>query len=137
MLKDEVIVPLKSITFPKSEKSTLVVIQTEDYQNEVVQKTLAGIAKALGFSLENDFEIYLYEKNNPINLSASMINFKSVLVFGVNPKFLGLQIDAKVYKIFSFESFKLLIAHPLGTIANDIKTKQILWKILQSMYGLV
>lgn len=137
MLKDEVIVPLKCVEFPKSEKSTLIVIQTEDYQNEIVQKTLVGIAKALGYSLENDFEIYQYEKNNHVNLSAAMINFKKVLIFGVNPKFLGLQMDAKIYKIFTFESFKLLIAHPLGTISNDIKTKQVLWKILQNMYGLV
>jgi hypothetical protein len=133
---DEIIIPLKETRIQASAKHTLIILQKDDYQNEVAQKTLGGIAKALGLSLENDIELFLFDKGNPTNIASSLGNFKKVLLFGVNPKAIGLQMDAKIYKIFSFETFSMVVAHPVSKIAEDIKTKQILWKILQTMYGL-
>jgi hypothetical protein len=137
MHTDEIIIPLKETRIAASGKHTLIILQKDDYQNEVAQKTLGGIAKALGLNFENDIELFLFDKENPTNIASSLGNFKKVLIFGVNPKAIGLQMDAKIYKIFSFEAFSLLVAHPVTKIAEDIKTKQILWKILQTMYGLV
>ncbi|HMP31675.1 MAG TPA: hypothetical protein PKD85_18885 [Saprospiraceae bacterium] len=136
MLLDQIISPLQQTKVSPSDKKTLIILQSDDYQSDLVQKTLSGIAKALGLSLEQDIELFLFERDQPTNLGSVMHNFEKVLIFGVNPRQIGLQIDAKIYKIYMFENFKLTIAHPLSTIANDIKTKQVLWKILQNMYGL-
>lgn len=135
-MKDQLIFPLATHPITSTGKGTLIILSNEDHSQEVSQKTLAGIIKALALNSETDVELITVEKSNPLNIGESMNLFKNILIFGINPKTIGLQMDAKVYKIYTFENFKMVIAHPLSFIANDLKTKQGLWKILQSMYGL-
>lgn len=135
-MKDQLIFPLATHPITSTGKGTLIILSNEDHSQEISQKTLAGIIKALALNSETDVELVTVEKSNPLNIGESMNLFKNILIFGINPKTIGLQMDAKVYKIYTFENFKMVIAHPLSFIANDLKTKQGLWKILQSMYGL-
>lgn len=136
-MNEQLIFPAPIHKMESGTKQTMIVLSKDDHQQEISQKTMGGIIKALGLNIDNDVEVITVEKSNPVNLGEAMNQFKNILVFGVNPKTIGLQMDAKVYKIYTFENFKMVIAHPLSFIANDLKTKQGFWKILQTMYGLV
>jgi hypothetical protein len=136
-MNEQVILPAPIHKIHSGSKRHMIILSKDDYQQEASQKTMGGIIKALGLNMDTDVEVVTVEKTTPVNLGESMNQFKNILVFGVNPKTIGLQMDAKVYKIYTFENFKMVIAHPLSYIANDLKIKQGFWKILQTMYGLV
>ena len=135
-MNDQLIFPSQIIDDQSNGKQTMIVMSRQDYEQEISQKTLTGIVRALGLLMEKDVTIQTVDKTEAFNFGPALIGYSHVLLFGVNPKTIGLQMDAKVYKIYSFESFKMIIAHPLSFIANDLKTKQGLWKILQVMYNL-
>jgi hypothetical protein len=115
-------------------KSLLLVLRTSDYAAEGAQKTLAGIVKAIGYDMEKDVQLILLNANEKKLIGDQIPTIKNMVFFGLNPKEIGIHLDAKLYKIYKFDSFQLSISHKLEDITKDQKLKQILWKVLQVQF---
>jgi hypothetical protein len=122
--------------YKKLEISTqhmLIVVDEKDYKPEV-----EGVLKAIITAIKKDFEtdilVLILESGQSISLGAQLQKFTDLVFFGVNPTRVNLNINAKMYKIFSFEHQILFISHPLTSIAKDVEKKKILWNLLQYQY---
>lgn len=115
-------------------QTSLIIVDKLDYEVVANQQFLSNVLKASKLDQVNDVKILVVDIEHPILLGSELDKVKSVLVFGVNPKYFGLNMNPKIYKIFTFEKMQLMIFHKIGDIANDQQKKQILWKVLQHHY---
>jgi hypothetical protein len=130
-------IPTKIDFENKEGKHLLVFVKNTDYQDTQSQKTLQAIIKAIGLDMDKDVIVHIMQENKRSILSDKVQGIKNILCFGINPKDLGIHLNAKLYKIFMFETFNLSIAHKLSDVANDQKNKQILWKVLQTQFSIM
>lgn len=65
-------------------------------------------------------------------LTAPMIQF--ILVFGILPTTLGLQLKAPVYLPFTFGNKTFIFTEDLSNLQQDKEKKGLLWKALQAAY---
>ncbi len=115
-------------------KSVLVILKKSD--NDVINRQLLEkIMAALKFSLVDD--CHLYEVEEDLHLSNVIKGYQKIIVFGLEPKSIGLNMPYHPYKINQLEDRKLLFSHTLGELKIDDKKKGILWKSLQVMFDLV
>ena len=122
-------------TFGFQSKKLLCVVKKEQFQ-EAEQKTLMSIAQAIKLNYDQDIEVLILEKATKVLIGSSLNKFDAVIYFGVNPADTGLNIDAKLYRIFKFEGPSLLVSHHLQEIAADKNKKLYLWKCLQALFGI-
>lgn len=78
--------------------------------------------------------IDLYEKQVLYKDLSQELSYKTCLVFGYQPKEIGLHIQAKAYKIVPFKGIKLLFSHDLQAISEDVQKKKMLWQQLQLLF---
>lgn len=123
------------LQFPFEKKKLLAIVKQNQYGDAEAQ-TLKGISQAIKIQFESDVEVLIMASEGKINLGTGLDQFDHVVYFGVNPSHTGLQLDAKLYKIFKFEGPDLLVAHPLHEIAADKNKKLYLWKCLQMMFNI-
>jgi hypothetical protein len=115
-------------------KKVLIVLKKTD--NDVLNmQLLSKIMAALKFSLEED--CLMYEVEEDCHLSGLMKKYEKIIIFGLDPSALGLNMPLQYYKINKLEQCTLLFAHPLGELKIDDKKKSTLWKSLQIMFDLV
>jgi hypothetical protein len=96
---------------------------------------LSKIMSALKLSLEEDCKIIVL--NAEIHAS-SMINiFKQIIVFGIEPAYLGLNLSYKLYRVNHLENRTLIFSHSLAELKTDDQKKGVFWKSLQMMFNLV
>ncbi|HPN72298.1 MAG TPA: hypothetical protein PLZ32_22405 [Saprospiraceae bacterium] len=123
----------EKVSFDFDQRRLLCVVKREQY-GEQPQATLAAISKAIKLTFDQDVAVVVLEKDQKISLGEALVKFDVVIYFGVNPEHTGLNIDAKLYRIFSMERVQLLIAHNLIDIAGDKNKKLYLWKCLQMLF---
>ena len=116
-----------------STQHMLIVVDEKDYTAEEAT-VLRAIVKAIKKNFEQDVLVLVLGNEEYVSLGAQLQKFTDVVFFGVNPNRINLNINAKMYKIFSFEKQILFISHPLRTITNDVEKKKILWNLLQFQY---
>lgn len=115
----------------KSEASIIVLLRNAD-RNEL--NLLAKIFQAVGKDLAKDAfvinqpEIITYKAIN------TAFNVKKLLVFGIEPKEIGLHLRINAYQATNFQGLELLFSHNLKTIAEDLAKKKQLWGQLQVMF---
>jgi len=123
--------PIKDLNI--TSQHMLIVTDVKDYKPES-EVVLKAIIKAIKKDFEKDVLVLVLESGQSVSLSAQLQKFTDLIFFGVNPNRVNLNINAKMYKIFSFEKQILFISHPLTAIAKDVEKKKILWSLLQYQY---
>lgn len=114
-------------------KKVLIVIKKSD--NDVLNmQLLSKIMAALKFSLEDD--CFVFEVDNAYHLAPLLKEYQKIIIFGIDPEALGLNVPLHYYKINPLEQCTLLFSHPLGELKIDEKKKSSLWKSLQLMFDL-
>lgn len=115
--------------------STLIVMpSTENEESQV--NFLSKILSAVKLELSKDVTLI---KATPKD-RFSFINLKTkskidkVILFGIQPKHLGINIDIKAYIPTTFQDCTFLLAHDLGAIEADTNKKKALWTCLQDIY---
>ncbi|MGB1247453.1 MAG: hypothetical protein ACPG4Z_01105 [Chitinophagales bacterium] len=96
---------------------------------------LINILKAAGYTGQN---AYLVNINKPVSLLQlkAKNEFDKIIFFGIHPKWLGLNILPKKYKICNILEVDCLFADELEQMKTNQKLKTALWKQMQVMFGL-
>lgn len=90
------------------------------------------ILEAVGLSLEKVLIISKPAIN--INLIWRYLNISRCLMFGVNPKNLGLHIDINNYLPTNFNNKILLLSPSIEALQKHPENKKLLWKALQAVF---
>lgn len=123
----------KSIDNSFEDVSNLFVCVENDY-NEEVQKMVVGMVKAINLEMDKDIKILQIPKGEETIIFSPSSKLKKIMIFGLDPKRLGLNIVIKPYKIYNFETTSVVLCHKLEAIRNDKTKKMTLWKLLQHLY---
>lgn len=95
------------------------------------------LEKILGAVKANMAEVQIiHAQSEPFSFTAlqNRMAFNKLIVFGLKPAALGLNIRLGSYQLTQFRESQLLFADGLNLIATDVKRKTYLWRTLQKMF---
>jgi len=96
--------------------------------------TLLGkIFQALGKDLNKDVWIVNDSKIISYTTLSELKGLEYLLIFGIAPKVMGLNVAVQLYQPLSFQNYQILLAHRLAVIGADPNKKRQLWGPLQTM----
>ncbi len=111
----------------------VVVIYQEDYAShkELIHKIFSAAKLEFG----TDINLLQLAKGESANLG-KLITQKGVKVisFGIGQDKLGINAKFKAYRMYSTETFKILLSHSLKKLAESQEHKKALWTALQAHY---
>lgn len=115
--------------------STLVVYQVES-DSEALEKFLSNILTAAKLDMSKDVLLYKSTVKNEFSFirTKTKSNIEQVIIFGIHPKKLGINLDMKLYTPIDFQDCTFLLANSLSDIKNDQTKKKLLWTCLQEIY---
>lgn len=101
------------------------------------QKTLLfRMITAVGLDPEEDVWIVQTDKNRAINPSLLSLSYRYVIIFGLPPSAVSLNINHQMYKVCVLDQSKALFCDPLAVLESSQDKKKLLWESLQLMFGL-
>lgn len=126
-------VPSSIIPAGNGSKGLVVAIAQEDASG-VEMETLRKMIAAIRYDMEEDAVILAIPTGSQFPLSSWDKEWKDLLVFGLTPSVLGLQIENLQEKILVLENKRALFCPSLKEINGSIPKKQTLWRLLQEMF---
>lgn len=117
----------------KGAKGLLVAFKSEETSSSEME-TLERMIAAIKYNMEEDVFTLSLENGKNYPLSNLQISYRDILLFGVEPNLLGLQIETIQDKILYFENCRLLMCPGLKEINAVMARKQKLWQLLQEMF---
>ena len=118
------------------EKNVIIIHDTlENEWSESIQKMLNDLIKAL--KLDSD-QVSLHHVKTSISLHQfdAHLNDKHLIVFGISPKNLGLQISPVHHIVNRFSSFTLMLSYSLSELLSHPNKKRELWVALKEQFDL-
>ena len=118
-----------------NEKKLLIVIKNEDDSEENIS-LLTKILYAVKLNLKQDVLLLSNPKEKIFGINKMMQNgvVNKILIFGINPKEMGLSISTQMYQVFTISAQQVLIAHPIDQIRQKQDLKKALWSALQKFF---
>ncbi len=124
----------ESFSLIGSEEGKLLVVVDESAFGTEEETMLNNMISAIKFDPKSDISKLILKQGQSIILSNLQRDFNNILVFGVIPEQLGLNIEYKLYDILHFEKCRMLICDSIIEIKTVIQKKQLLWAKLQEMF---
>ncbi|MCH2022846.1 MAG: hypothetical protein MK207_10250 [Saprospiraceae bacterium] len=129
--------------FPNTESSTFHIKENRNKDIVVASKSISEeemnfldqVIKAVGKKIDTDVFVIKNLNLIPYKQLTDLLSFKKLLVFGMQPKEIGLQVSINPYQIFSFDKRLILFCHSLNDISRDNNKKKQLWEKLQIMFN--
>ncbi len=114
-------------------RSLLVITEADNYDtNEEI--TLKKLVSAIKFDFDNDIYFIKISKNELISLSNLPIKYSEMIVFGLLPEQIGLNIEYRMYEILPFEHSRIMMSDSIRQMNAIPQNKQQLWVKLQEMF---
>lgn len=102
--------------------------------NEEATIFLSKVAAAIGFNFESEVQVVQINDNDAFPIrNFKQKNIKVVLLFGIFPKQLELNIDFAPYRVISFSNQKLIFSHSITQVMPKVEYKKQLWEGLKSL----
>jgi hypothetical protein len=112
-----------------------VLVGFNDTENPDLRAFLEKIMSAAKLNLQTDCLILRGLDNLPSLLNiASEYTIEHVIMFGIKPKQLGLNIDVTPYTVTHFQAKTLLFVDNMATIEQNTALKKALWECLQKVF---
>jgi hypothetical protein len=126
----EQIVPNQSQSF-----TTLVVYESDERQEDL-DTFLTNILAAAKLDLSKDVCILKTTTETAFSFIRlkTKVPIEKVIIFGISPKNIGINLDLKLYKPMVFQNSIFLLADKLTLIHSDVNKKRELWNCLQEIY---
>ena len=124
----------ESFSLIGSEEGKLLVVVDESAFGTEEETMLNNMISAIKFDPKSDISKLILKRGQPIILSYFQRDFKNILVFGITPEQLGLNIEFKSYDILHFEKYRMLVCDSITEIRTVVQKKQMLWARLQEMF---
>ena len=115
--------------------NTLIVMYaTENEESNL--SFLSKILSAVKLDLSKDVSLIKATPKDRLSFISLKTNstIEKVILFGIQPKHLGINIDLKAYTPTAFQDCVFLLTHDLGAIESDTNKKKALWSCLQEIY---
>ena len=124
-----------SASIGKNEKKLLIVLQNEDISEEN-KSFLEKILSAVKYNLDNDAQRLTIQKNEAIGINEILKKNEAndIVIFGINPKKLGLSFETILYKPSIISKKTFLVCHSLEQIKKSQDLKKALWIALQGVF---
>ena len=117
----------------KGSKGLVVAVALEEASGGEME-TLQKMIAAIRYDIKEDVTILRIPSGQQFPLTALEMGWQDLLVFGLSPASVGLQIEHLQEKILFLESRKALFSPSLREINSSIPKKQALWRLLQEMF---
>lgn len=117
----------------KGQKQLVIITDSESFQSEE-QNTLNKMMAAIKYMPDVDLITVSMPKNQSISFSMLQLVYKDLIIFGLTPAQLGLNIDHKMYEVLHFDKSRVLVCDSIREIIATPQKKQWLWTKLQSMF---
>lgn len=102
--------------------------------NEEATIFLSKVAAAIGFNFESEVQVVQINDNDAFPIrNLKQKNIKVVLLFGIFPKQLELNIDFAPYRVITFSNQKLIFSHSITQVMPKVEYKKQLWEGLKSL----
>lgn len=124
----------ESFSLIGSEEGKLLVVVDESAFGTEEETMLNNMISAIKFDPKSDISKLILKQGQSVILSNLQRDFNNILVFGVIPEQLGLNIEYKLYDILHFEKCRMLICDSITEIRTVVQKKQLLWARLQEMF---
>jgi hypothetical protein len=112
----------------------LLCITESDTFGDEEEITLKKLISAIKYDFNNDIYFLKINKGHSFSVGTLPISYKDMIVFGVLPDQLGLNIDYKWYDILIFDQTRILLSDSISDINKIPQKKQQLWVKLQQMF---
>lgn len=96
--------------------------------------TIKRLISAIKYDFDKDIYFLKINKGQSFSVGTLPISYKDMIVFGVLPDQLGLNIDYKWYEILIFDQTRILLSESISDINKFPQKKQQLWVKLQQMF---
>lgn len=114
----------------------LVIIKAED-QKEANMQLLRKILQAVNKDLSHDALFLQLPPDQMLGINTLLNNgIHRIIMFGINPKALGLSFETILYKDFKIQDKRFLMGHSLSQINENQEFKKALWNALKSLFDL-
>ena len=115
-------------------KKALFILEKTENQPNIIE-TLNKMATAINLDLVDDLQFLWLEKSKKFNVGPILPNYKNVVIFGLSPQEIGLNVTKmEFYKIYNSENSSLHISESVTNL-NDDKTKKLqFWNALQKQF---
>ena len=104
-----------------NKKQFLIIFSCPEEEEKELTPYLQKILTALGVQMDDDTHYLNLPPGNEINLSHFLQHTatRKILLFGIQPNLLSLNIQIPPYTVFPFLGYKWLSADPLGDIFTE------------------
>jgi hypothetical protein len=132
-LKSEnlIIIPNKSIENALINKNIIMIVNDSENDDSSVD-VLKNMAKALKMDFENDIHLQVLLDQEKYNISKLLRGQIVLIAFGIDASRLSLQIEEKLYKIFTLGESRIILTDKINTLDKPRKIK--LWQLLQQVF---
>lgn len=116
----------------------LIVLRASDDYSTSIEEMFQNILKAARIDITSDLKLITTEQKQAVE-SSSWLNEElnsTILVFGLKPKDIGLQIKHIPYHPVTMNNCSLVFAHSLTAIHLDKSLKMKLWNVLKLAFKL-
>jgi hypothetical protein len=119
-----------------NQKNLFIFLSENEAEKSSLVELLSKILSAIKYDLETDALMILQTSDAPISLSKLCQNAEksSVLVFGYEPKHLGIYANMKKYAFFELQDAHYLFCDSLSLIENQKDLKMALWEALKKRF---
>ena len=112
-------------------RKMLVLAEAEDFKNH--RDLLEKILGAVEYDLQADTAVLTLSPQERINLSSEIEQCEHLLLFGISPTQIGLNVNLKK-RLIQLERLTIVRSGPLGKVASDTNEKRALWQVLKSVF---
>lgn len=115
-------------------RQKLLCISDADSFGDQEKSTLEKMITAIKYDAEKDIFILTVPQDCHLSLSNLGLEYKDILLFGIRPDQIGLQVEYSLYTILHFDQRNVLVCDSIRQINAVPQKKQVLWGKLQEMF---
>ncbi len=115
-------------------RQKLLCISDADSFGDQEKSTLEKMITAIKYDSEKDIFILTVPQDCHLSLSNLGLEYKDILLFGIRPDQIGLQVEYSQYTILHFDQRNVLVCDSIRQINAVPQKKQVLWGKLQEMF---
>jgi hypothetical protein len=112
----------------------LVIICSKEHFGDAERGTLERMMGAIKYDFNQDVRVYVLESDQKMTLDDIDIDYQHVLLFGIAPVRVGMQVELFINAILPFDHQKFLFSENLSMITTDKDKKMALWNKLQILF---
>ncbi len=123
----------RKATVIQGNNAKLLVIIPDISSDEASRATLMSIITAMNLNAKTEVTYLFITESNIISILDLCKKVSLVILFGIDPEQISLNITPTYYRLFDLTRFKLIICHSIFDMNKDKNLKLKLWNIIKEI----